>query len=69
MNDSFIPYEDNIIHAKTDGNKEAYIDVLDNYIGTEVVFPEKDYIPILDKNIKHKCDYQGNPIKRKIEPI
>ena len=48
MNQHPLPYGDEITNAKTDKINEAYIDVIDNYIGTQVVVKGKDYIRVLE---------------------
>ena len=62
MNDLPLPNGEKIIDANMYEINKAYIDALNNYIGTKVVFPVKDSIPVLKKIIKRKRDNQGNKI-------
>ena len=60
MNNSPLTYRDEITDDNTDESNEAYISVLYNSIGTEVVVPWKDSIPVLENINKRKHNNQVN---------
>ena len=44
---------------------DAYLDVLDDYIQSDMVIPGRDMLHILGKAKKRKQDAYGNPIEKK----
>ena len=60
--DNVLPYGDELIDVKTESVDEAYLDSLDTYIGTNVVVPGKDGVPVLAKVRSRKRDAAGNPV-------
>ena len=42
--------------------KKAYIELLDNYIGSKLVVPGKYSVPVLDRVKRRKQNASGNPI-------
>ena len=57
-----LPYGGEIQYQKEVEVNEAYIEALDNYIGSKVVVPGKDSIPVLYWIKFRKQDALGNPI-------
>ena len=51
-----------MVNAKSETVDEASLEVLDNYIGTEIVLAGKYAIPVLDKVNKQKRDANNLPI-------
>ena len=60
--DNALTYSDKLVNAKSETVDKASLEVLDNYIGTEIVLAGKDAIPILDKVNKQKRDANNLPI-------
>ena len=55
-----LPYGDEIVDQKIEEIDDVYIEALNTYIGTQVVVPGKDYIPVLTTVKKRKRDASGN---------
>ena len=62
--DNVLPYGEEIQYQKEIEVNKAYIKVLDNYIGSKVVVPGKDSIPVLDQVKRRKQDALVNPIDK-----
>ena len=60
--DNVLPYGDELLDLKTEDITDAYLDSLDDYIGAQIVMPDRDGVPVLTKVKKRKRDAQGNPI-------
>ena len=54
--DNVLPQGEDIQYQKEVEVKEAYIEALDNYIGSKLVLPGKYYIPVIDKVKPRKWD-------------
>ena len=57
-----LPYGDELIDLKTETVDEAYIESLDEYIGSQIIIPNKEAVPVLATVKKRKRDALGNPI-------
>ena len=57
-----LPYGDELIDVKTETVDEAYLESLDEYIGSQIVIPNKEAIPVLATVKKRKRDALGKPI-------
>ena len=42
-----LPYGDELIDVKVEEISDAYLDALDEYIGSEIVVPGRDALPVL----------------------
>ena len=60
--DNVLPYGEDIQYHKEVEVNEAYIEALDNYIGSKVVVTGKYYIPLLVQVKLRKLDTSGSPI-------
>ena len=60
--DNVLPYGEDIQYHKEVEVNEAYIEALDNYIGSKVVVPCKYFIPFLDQVKRSNRDALGKPV-------
>ena len=65
--ENVLPYGDELIDAKTETIDEAYIESLDEYIGSQIVIPNKEAVPVLAIVKKRKRDALNQPIGTKNE--
>ena len=67
--ENVLPYGDELVDAKTETVDEAYIEALDEYIGSQIVIPNKEAVPVLAVVKKRKRDALGQPIGTKNENL
>ena len=61
--DNMLPYGEYIQDQKEVEVNKAYIEELDEYIGSNVVVPGKDSIPVISR-VKHRKRYaSSNPVR------
>ena len=63
--ENIMPYGDELVDVKTETVNEAYIESLDEYIGSQIVIPNKEAVPVLAIVKKRKRDALGQPIGTK----
>jgi hypothetical protein len=63
--DNALPYGDELVDAKTETIDDAYIESLDEYIGSQIVIPNKEAVPVLAIVKKRKRDALNQPIGTK----
>ena len=61
VDDNVLPYGDELINAKTDTVDEPYLEALYEYIGAQIVIPNKEAVPVLATVKKHKRDSSNIP--------
>ena len=62
---NILPYGDELTDVKVEEINNSYLDSLDEYIGAEVVIPDRNAIPVLAKVKKRKRDSKDLPIGEK----